>query len=75
LAWFGVREAQSGDDTVAAAFGWAERNEQDLIFVVVDDQAERLFETEGEGGQGAVFTQEAPWPAAGPTVPGHAGNR
>jgi len=41
----GVGFAEGGDDAFAAAFGWAEVNEKDLVFGVVDDG--------GEGGTAA----------------------
>ncbi len=36
----GVGEAEGGDDAVAAAFGGAEVDEEDLVFVVMDDAGE-----------------------------------
>ncbi len=36
----GVGLAESGDNAVAAAFGGAEVDEEDLVFVVVDDGGE-----------------------------------
>jgi hypothetical protein len=32
-----IRQTERGDDAIAASFGWAEMDEQDLVFVVIDD--------------------------------------
>jgi len=41
---FCVGQAQGGDDAVASAFGGAEGNEEDLVFIVVDDVVQCGFE-------------------------------
>jgi hypothetical protein len=43
---FGVGPAESGDDAVTAALGGTEVDEEDLIFVAVDDDGEVGAEAE-----------------------------
>ena len=53
----GVGAAEGGDDAVAAAFGGAEVDEEDLVLGVVDDLGEFAFEA-GEVGAGELALED-----------------